>query len=143
MGKLYDTDIVAWASEQAALIRGRQWHSLDIEHIAEEIECVGKQERRELESRIAVLIGHLLKWKFQPGRRCTNWENIIDAQRTFVENCLDEAPSLRHCLADKAWQQRVWNHGYVAATGETGLHDLPRQAMWSADQLRDPEFFPN
>lgn len=73
MGKLYDTDIVAWASEQAELLRGGNWAALDVEHIAEEIEDVGKSEMRELDSRVAVLIGHLLKWKFQPQIRSKSW----------------------------------------------------------------------
>jgi pyridoxine/pyridoxamine 5'-phosphate oxidase len=67
MGKLYDTDIVAWASEQAQLLRGRQCLALDIENLAEEIEDVGKSVQRELSSRVAVLLAHLLKWKYQPG----------------------------------------------------------------------------
>ncbi len=61
----YETDIVAWANEQAWLVRNKKFELLDIEHIAEEIEDVGKSEQRELASRMAVLIAHLLKWQFQ------------------------------------------------------------------------------
>lgn len=66
MGNLYDTDIAAWASEQAALLRGRQWSALDIENIAEEIDSVGRTEKRELGSRMTVLLAHLLKWQPNP-----------------------------------------------------------------------------
>ena len=62
MGTPYEKDVVAWAMEQAALLRAGQLSALDIEHIAEEIEDVGKSEKRELASRMAVLLSHLLKW---------------------------------------------------------------------------------
>lgn len=61
--------LTAWANEQARLIRAGRFDLLGLEHIAEEIEDVGKSEQRELETRMAVLLAHLLKWQFQPERR--------------------------------------------------------------------------
>ncbi len=84
MSNLYDTDIVAWASQQAELLRSGQWSRLDLANIAEEIEDVGKSEQRELASRLAVLIGHLLKWQFQPEKRSRSWADTIDVQRARV-----------------------------------------------------------
>ena len=57
----YDADVVAWSSEQAALLRAGRFSELDIEHLADEIEDVGRSEERELGSRMAVLLAHLLK----------------------------------------------------------------------------------
>lgn len=68
MGTPYEKDVVAWAWEQAALLRAGKLAAIDIEHIAEEIEDVGKSEQRELASRVTVVLAHLLKWKFQPER---------------------------------------------------------------------------
>ncbi len=65
----YETDIVAWATEQATLLRSGKFSEIDFEKIAEEIEDVGKSEQRELASRMAVLIAHLLKWQYQPSHR--------------------------------------------------------------------------
>ena len=62
----YESDIVAWAHEQAALIRAGRFEYLDLANIAEEIEDVGKSEQREIASRMAVLLMHLLKWEYQP-----------------------------------------------------------------------------
>lgn len=62
----YDSDVIAWAQEQINLLRSGQFSRLDIEHIAEEIEDVGKSEQRELASRMAILLAHLLKWEYQP-----------------------------------------------------------------------------
>jgi len=69
MGTRYEQDVVAWASEQATLLRAGNFGAIDIEHIAEEIEDVGKSEQREFMSRMSVLLTHLLKWQFQPSRR--------------------------------------------------------------------------
>ena len=77
----YDKDINAWAQEQARLLRAGRFEMLDIEHIAGEIEDVGKSEQRELASRMAVLLAHLLKWQYQPERRGASWEKTIKAQR--------------------------------------------------------------
>ena len=64
----YETDVLAWSNEQARLLRAGQFGLLDLEHIAEEIEDVGKSEQRELASRLAVLMAHLLQWHSQPER---------------------------------------------------------------------------
>jgi hypothetical protein len=143
MGKLYDTDIVAWASEQAQLLRSRQWSALDIENLAEEIEDVGRSEKRALGSRMGVLIGHLLKWKFQPEKRSKSWSATIDVQRARVTDRLQQTPSLKYSLSDEMWLQHAWNDGLSLAIAETGLHDFPRLPIWTVDQLRDPEFFPD
>jgi hypothetical protein len=71
--QLYESDFYAWANEHAALLRGGRLSDADILHIAEEIESMGKSEKRELVSRLTVLLLHLLKWQFQPGRRAASW----------------------------------------------------------------------
>ncbi len=73
MGIRYDTDVVAWANEQMAILRAGKLNQLDIENIAEEIEVVGKSEKRELASRIAVLLAYLLKWEFLPSCCGSSW----------------------------------------------------------------------
>lgn len=81
MGATYDEDTAAWAFEQARLIRAGQFDRLDLEHIADEIESVGKSERREIMSRMSVLLANWLKWQFQPERRSKNQELIIRERR--------------------------------------------------------------
>lgn len=66
MNTSYKTDVVAWANEQASLLRASRFDKLELSHIAEEIKDVGKREQREWGRRMAVLLAHILKWKFQP-----------------------------------------------------------------------------
>ena len=80
---LYEKDVVRWAREQARLLREGDFAHLDIEHIADEIEDVGKAEQR-VASRMAVLLAHLLKWRFQPQLRTRSWRVTIEIQRKGV-----------------------------------------------------------
>lgn len=96
----YETDIVAWFCEQARLLKAGQFDQLDLEHLAEEIEDVGKSEQRELASRMAVLLTHLLKWQHRPGRRSASWEITIRNQQKGIIRRLGKTPSLKVDLQD-------------------------------------------
>jgi hypothetical protein len=126
----YETDIVAWASEQARLIRAGRFDLLDLEHIAEEIEDVGKSEQRELANRMAILLAHLLKWQHQPERRGASWELTIRNQRRSITRCLEETPSLRGKLADNRWLAGIWDDATAKAAEETGLASFPKDCPW-------------
>lgn len=139
----YETDVVAWANEQAALLRSGKLSEIDVEKIAEEIEDVGKSEQRELASRMMVLIAHLLKWKYQPERRGTNWERTIKAQRKEVLYSLKESPSLKSKLGDADWLDVVWSKAIALATTETGLDVYPENGIWDIQQVLSHEFYPD
>jgi hypothetical protein len=137
----YDEDIVAWSAEQARLIRTGRFNHLDLEHIAEEIEDVGRSEQRELASRMGALIGHLLKWAYQPERRGASWEKTIKAQRKDLLYLLDESPSLRRKLDEPRWIDVAWSKGVAVA--ETGLDCFPETCVWSlTDQILDHAWWP-
>lgn len=138
----YDKDVIAWAQEQAKLLRSGRFDALDIEHIAEEIEDVGKSEQRELESRMAVLIAHLLKWQYQPERRGSSWERTIKDQRDSVQRRLKKTPSLARSLKDDDWWRDAWLDARILAEKETGLAEFPADCPWTAGQILNLDFFP-
>jgi hypothetical protein len=144
MSTTYDTDVVAWAKEQSQLLRSGHFADLDIEHIADEIESVGKSEQRELASRMAVLLAHLLKWEFQPDHRGSSWEATIHTQRNSIERRIRKTPSLKASLSDADWWADAWDDSVAAASEETGLAytDFPDVCPWSQEQIMDHEFFP-
>lgn len=144
MGKTYyEQDIVAWANEQAALLRAGKLSAIDIEHIAEEIEDVGRSEQRELASRMAVLLSHLLKWQFQPGRQGSSWQRTIKEQRRAIAVALRKTPSLKNSLSDSDWITSAWADAVSKAVEETGLDVFPDTCPWSMQQALDADFFPN
>lgn len=138
----YETDVVAWASEQARLIRAGRFDLLDLEHIAEEIEDVGKSEQRELANRMAVLLAHLLKWQYQPDRQGNSWARTIKEQRKGVLSRLDETPSLKSKLTETKWWNGVWADAVAQATDETGIDTLPEVCPWSEAEVLGEGWLP-
>jgi hypothetical protein len=102
----YDKDVVMWSQEQARLLRAGRFAKLDIEHLVDEIEDVGKSEKRELASRMAVLLTHLLKWRSQPENRnkSLRWTTIV-VQRKRIALALKETPSLKSVMRNRDWQK--------------------------------------
>lgn len=142
MGTGYETDIIAWANEQAALLRAGRFADIDVSRIAEEIEDVGKSERRELASRMVVLLVHLLKWQFQSGRRGSSRQRTIKEQRRSIAVHLRETPSLKAALADPNWQEGVWADAVAKAIDETGLDSFPEDCPWRIEQVLSTDFYP-
>jgi hypothetical protein len=144
MSVAYEKDIIAWANEQASFIRAGRFDLLDLENIAEEIEDVGKSEQRELESRMAVLIAHLLKWQFQPTHQGSSWGLTIKEQRKMIAIRLKQTPSLKASLKDIDWQAISWTDAVSIAVKETGLDRLlfPELCPWTPEQILDQSFFP-
>ena len=115
---------------------------IDIEHIAEEIEDVGKSEQRELSSRLALLLSHLLKWQFQPSHRGASWEKTIKAQRKEIGYSLNETPSLKAKFSDGDWLDVVWAEAVAQAVSETGLDIFPDECPWTNEQIMGIDFYP-
>jgi hypothetical protein len=143
MGTSYEKDVVAWAKEQVALLRAGELSAIDVEHIAEEIEDVGKSEQRELASRMTVLLAHLLKWQCQAKYRGKSWTRTIAVQRKDVAYVLNEAPSLRGKFNDAQWLDVVWSKAVLSAENETELEGVfPESCPWTIEQVLDPAFLP-
>lgn len=140
---LYDQDFYAWANQQARLLREGNLAEADIAHIAEEIDTMGKAEKRDLLSRLTVLLAHLLKWQYQPERRGKSWRNTITTQRLDVTDHLADNPSLRTRLP--ATIDDAYKRARLSAATETDLEDdaFPPLCPWPFDQFMDAQFWPD
>jgi Domain of unknown function DUF29 len=138
----YDRDFYAWSREQAELLRAGKADQADLENIAEEIESMGKGEKRELVNRLTILLLHLIKWRFQPMMRGRSWRLSIEGQRLDIEDLLADNPSLRPLLDASAAQ--AWRRALVEAEKETGLEasNFPTACPWSADKFMLGDFWP-
>ena len=139
---LYETDYYAWSNQQAALLRAGQLSDADVDNIAEEIESMGKGEKRELVSRLRVLLTHLLKWQLQPKRRGAGWEKTIRVQRHDIGFVLEDNPSLVPQLDQTI--ERAYRGAADDASIQTRLSakNFPRTCPWSYQQMIDPGFWP-
>jgi hypothetical protein len=131
----YDDDVIAWANEQARFLREGRIDLLDIEHLAEEIEDVGKSEQRELANRMAILLAHLLKWQLQPERRGSSCQITVRNQRRGIIRRLNRTPSLKSELKDSDWWMDVWDDATAQVASEAGLSGFPEACPWSPDQI--------
>jgi hypothetical protein len=141
-GPAYDEDFVLWTERQAALIRAGRLDLVDWENVALEIEAMGSRERRELSTRLKVLLMHLLKWQFHPQKRSKSWRATINDQRDEIEQLLENDPSLRReveTLIGKRYRIARAN-----AAGETGLalRTFPSRCPYPAEQILDSAYFP-
>jgi len=140
--QLYETDFYGWIQRQAESLRARNFANLDLENLIEEIESMGRSERRELESRLEVLLMHLLKWVFQADYRGTSWELTIEEQRRRIVDHIAKNPSLKSKLADA--YQTAYGYAVLSAAKETRLPRsiFPASSPWTFDQIIDDAFWP-
>ena len=142
LNELYETDFYEWTQEQARLLRERRFADLDLENLIDEVESVGSSEKREIRNRLTVLITHLLKWKYQPGRRADSWRDTIDEQRRMLLDIVETSPSLRSYLRERA--ARTYPSGRLAAAKETliAYGVFPRESPFTPEEVLDPDFYP-
>ena len=140
---LYESDFYAWSNHQAALLRAGKLSEADIENIAEEIESMGKGEKRELVNRLRVLLLHLLKWRFQPNLRGPSWQVTIKSQRFDIVRHMKGNPSLKSQITDSV--EWAFEGAQLDAILETGLPDntFPQTCPWTFAQMTDADFWPD
>ena len=140
---LYDTDFYAWSNAQAALLRSGRLAAADIEHIAEELESMGINQRNELKNRLRVLLQHLLKWQFQPQERSSSWVGTIVEQRDRVDLLLEDSPSLRRLLTEALAYSYPRARRAASRETELPLSTFPDACPYTLEQLLNDEFWPN
>lgn len=139
----YEKDFYSWTLHSAKLLRDGKFSEVDIENVAEEIESMGKSDKRELISRFALLLSHLLKWQYQPERRGNSWKHTIKNQRLEVRELLKDSPSLKYEIDNQI--EYAYEKALNIAIEETGLSEstFPKNCPFSLEQCLDNEFISN
>ena len=139
---LYDEGFYAWTVEQAQLLRAGRFSQLDTANLAEELESMGRSDKREIESRLTVLLAHLLQWQVQIGFRSRSWSATIREQRDRISDLLSESPSLRPLVTSP--RAALYVRARRAAADETGLSELafPAACPFTGEQLLAENFLP-
>ena len=103
---------------------------------------MGRTEKRELVSRLTILLLHLLKWRYQPDKRGASWEASIRVQRNRLDDHLDDNPSLRPLLPQAL--ASAYRDAALEAVAETGLPSsiFPNDCAWTIEQVLDAGFWP-
>jgi hypothetical protein len=139
---LYQQDFFAWTKQQINYLQNQQWNQLDLAHLIEEIETLGKQQHKELRNRLSILIGHLLKWEYQPQKRSHSWLATLRVQRIDIQELIDDNPSLKPYLEEALTQAYI--KGLLLAVSETNLPDrtFPQNCPYSLTEILSDRFYP-
>jgi hypothetical protein len=139
---LYETDFADWIATTAAALRAKNFAAVDWENLLEEIDAMGRRERKSLKSNLRILLMHLLKWQHQPEQRSGSWKGSIREHRLRICEDLQDSPSLKPYFRDVI--TAAYRDARAAAADETGLplHHFPEDCQYSIEQLLDSEFLP-
>jgi hypothetical protein len=139
---LYDTDFATWAQTQATALRAKDWPTLEVDHLAEEIEALPKREEIIVVSHLTVLLQHLLKWAYQPTHRSQSWRKSIRVPRQRIARILRRYNYLQARLPEFIAEAYV--DARENAADETGrdLHRFPDVCPWDVADVLDKEYWP-
>lgn len=139
---VYERDFYGWTQQQAQLLREQDFTQLDLENLIEEIEGMGRSERRQLTNRLELLLMHLIKWHYQPALRGRSWELTIQEQRRRIARLVRENPSLQPLLPDLL--PEVYEDAAFSAMRETGLalESFPAACPYTMEQVLDVHWLP-
>ncbi len=139
---LYKVDFYAWTQQQAELLREKRFDDLDLENLIDEVASVGGSEKREVESRLEVLLAHLIKWRFQPGARSPSWRSTVGEQRQRISKILKSSPSLKSYPGGEL--ELAYLSGRLLAAKETGIDFslFPETCPFTIEQVLDENFWP-
>jgi ribosomal protein L29 len=139
----YDKDFYAWTQEQAGLLRAGKFAEVDVENLAEELDSMGRSDRREIDSRLEVLLAHLLKWQAQVTFRSQSWRGTIREQRRRIAKLLRESPSLQP-VAEQLVPE-AYEEARQKAANDTGLPEasFPAECPFTPEQVLADDFLPD
>jgi len=138
----YEQDLIIWANQQARWLRAKCFDLLDIEHLADEIEDVGKSAKQEFSQRMALLIADLLKWELIPELRNLSMQIIIRNQRRALSRILTNTPSLKNEFDNPDWWEIIWDDAIIHIARETSLDNFPEICPWGVKELLKDNWFP-
>jgi hypothetical protein len=138
LADLYEADETAWLDAMAELIRHGRVADLDYPHLMEYLEDMAKRDRREVSSRMAILIVHVLKWIHQSEKRTKSWQRTVVVQRQELARILQSGTLRNHAEAVLA---EAYADAVEQAAAETGLEEetFPATCPWTLDQLLSPD----
>ncbi|PSB18386.1 DUF29 domain-containing protein [filamentous cyanobacterium CCP2] len=139
----YDEDFNGWIEETIALLKAKRFEEVDVDNLIDELESMSKRDKREILSRLKVLLLHLLKWKYQPSHRSASWEITIRNYREEIAQILQDSPSLKSYPSEVLVQ--AYDSARKNAASETGLAiaSIPEQCPFAIADILSESFLPN
>ena len=140
---LYKTDFNLWIEQTVKQLKNGQIQDLDIENLIEEVQSMGSNDKREIKSRLIVLIMHLLKYKYQPKKKTKSWTSTIITQRNELELVLENSPSLNPFLKENISECYQKARKNAARETKLPLTTFPLECPFTPEQIIDSDYFPD
>jgi hypothetical protein len=140
---LYEQDYYLWLEKTAQILKEGNLQRLDLPNLIEEIEDMGRSEKRTIESNLIIVLIHLLKYKYQPSKRSNSWKFTIKEHRRRLKKNLQESPSLKNYFAE-IFAECYQDARDLAAT-ETGLpiDTFPPASPFTFEEALNPDYLPD
>ncbi|MGF1590205.1 MAG: DUF29 domain-containing protein [Pleurocapsa sp.] len=142
MSEKYLADFSSWIDQTAHLLRERRWHEIDVPHLIEEVEDLGKSERRGIASQLTRLLLHLLKWQYQPQRRSDSWLDSITDARTQIELTIADSPSLKYYPAEQLKESYQRARRQAARQTSMAISVFPDACPYSLELVLAEDWLP-
>jgi hypothetical protein len=142
---LYDQDFYRWVQQTVHALKNRELEQVDWENLIEEIDSMGRSEKKELKSRLLVILEHLLKlmfWEAEKAQNSRGWRNTIIEQRSQLELLLDDSPSLRPWCKSFLWNSMPRLEARFCRKSDLPSSCIPTLPPFSADDALNTDFLP-
>lgn len=142
MSETHTRDFNLWIEQTAQLLRSHRWDEIDLEHLIEEVEGLGKSERRAIASQLTRLLLHLLKWQYQPKRRSDSWLDSITDSRTQIELAIIDSPSLKNYPTEQLEESYQRARRQAAKQTQMLISTFPEECPYSLEVVLDEDWLP-
>ncbi len=140
---LYEQDFCLWLEETAALLKARKFEKLDVENLVEEIECMGRSEKKSVESNLEVILVHLLKYKYQPKKRSNSWRVTLLEHRRRLKRDFRISPSLKRYFLEIFADCYQGARKLASVATAMAITTFPRESPFTPEQVLDEDFLPD
>jgi hypothetical protein len=139
----YESDFYAWTADQARALRHTKPDRIDWENLAEEVESLGRSDKRAIGSDLKIVLEHLIKWMFQPEKRSDSWSDSIEEHRDRISRIIEDSPSL--ALVPGEVLGREYRKARRKALRDTRLPlgKIPAACPFTIEEVLDPDFLPD
>lgn len=142
MNKMYLIDFNLWIDRTAQFLREERWQEIDMAQLIEEVEDLGKSERRGIASQLTRLLLHLLKWQYQPQRRSDSWLDSITDARTQIALAIEDSPSLKTYPATILIESYQRARRQAAKQTNLEISEFPKNCLYSLELVLDENWLP-
>jgi len=139
----YESDFYAWTADQARTLRHIKPDSIDWENLAEEVESLGRSDKRAIGSGFKIVLEHLIKWKFQPEKRSDSWSDSIEEHRDRMARIIEDSPSLASTPGEVLGREYRKAPRKALRDTKLSLGKIPAACPFTIEEVLDPDCLPD